>query len=129
MTSGRPSRSSAQHVLVVEDDVTTLRALASALEDEGHTVMRATDGRAALEILKRESARPSVAIVDLIMPLMSGSDLIAALRSMPEFVALPIIVISAMRPRDLPPGVMFVAKPLDIGEICQLVANHPATTR
>lgn len=87
----------------------------------------AANGRAALELLKGTGARPSVAIVDLIMPVMSGSDLIAALRSMPELVALPIIVISAMRPRDLPPGVMFVAKPLDIAQICQLVANNPAT--
>lgn len=128
MTSapGRMARS--PHVLVVDDEESIRRALTEALRDEGHSMLAAANGREALELLRYEPTVPSIAIVDLMMPVMSGWDLIAVLRRTPRLATMPILVISAMRPRDLPAGVMFLSKPFDLTEICQLIAKHSATS-
>jgi CheY-like chemotaxis protein len=123
MTSA-PARSAPQ-VLVVDDDESIRQVLSDALQQEGFRVVTAIHGQEALERL-RDVPVPALAIVDLMMPVMSGWDLIGVLRRMPEFASLPIVVISAMRPRDLPAGVMFLAKPFDLTEISQLLQKHSA---
>lgn len=124
MTSA-PTRS--PQVLVVDDEESIRKALTEALGDEGYDVLAAANGQEALEQL-RDAPVPTVAIIDLMMPVMSGWDLISVMRRMPQFASLPVVVISAMRPRDLPDGVMYVAKPFDLTEILQLVQKHSASS-
>ena len=60
-------------VLVVEDDVDILRAIVQVLEDEGHAVRGAENGRVALAALRAPGARPPcVILLDLMMPVMDG---------------------------------------------------------
>ena len=62
-------------VLVVDDDAPTRETLRLALEDAGYVVLEAKDGSQALDILRR-TRRRLVALVDLLMPELTGVDLL-----------------------------------------------------
>jgi GAF domain-containing protein/CheY-like chemotaxis protein len=83
-------------VLVVDDDATVRQLLRRMLEAEGYAVIEAENGRAALGALS--DARPSVVLLDLMMPEMDGFEFVAELRRHEPWRAIPVIVITA---RDL----------------------------
>jgi len=62
------------------------------LEKEGWTVTEAGDGQAALESMARE--RPSLILLDLMMPGMDGFEFAARVRRHPEWRSIPIVVLS-----------------------------------
>lgn len=80
-------------VLLVDDEPEIVESLTLALE--GHaTVMTAHNGRVALDVILRETAANIDAIVlDLMMPVMSGEELIAELKA--RAISIPVIVASA----------------------------------
>jgi DNA-binding response OmpR family regulator len=80
-------------VLVAEDDVLTRMLVKVLLEREGCTVLEARTGREAIEVAARE--RPSLVVMDLQMPEMSGYDAIAQLRRVPALASTPVLVISS----------------------------------
>jgi CheY-like chemotaxis protein len=65
------------------------------LEERGFQVESATNGREALEVVKRSS--PAIIITDLQMPLMTGNELIAALKTNRDTAAIPIVILAARR--------------------------------
>lgn len=79
-------------VLVVEDDRFLRRACEVSLRQRGFTVLTATDGEAALELIRAEI--PGLVLLDLLMPRMSGLELLRRLRSEERTRALPVLVIS-----------------------------------
>ena len=83
-------------VLLVEDDPATRAVTRAILEKEGWKVSEAENGRVALECMARE--RPSVILLDLIMPEMDGFEFAAQVRRHPEWRSIPIVVLTA---RDL----------------------------
>jgi CheY-like chemotaxis protein/anti-sigma regulatory factor (Ser/Thr protein kinase) len=85
---GRPSSA-----LVVEDDFDSRRILTSALKFEGWAVEEAENGLVALECVKR--ARPSIILLDLMMPEMDGFEFVAQLRESSENRNIPIVVLTA----------------------------------
>jgi two-component system phosphate regulon response regulator PhoB len=80
-------------VLVVEDDPTILQLLEVNFEMEGFIVLRAEDGEQGLTVA-RES-RPDVIVSDVMMPKMSGIELVRALKAAPDTKAIPVILLSA----------------------------------
>ena len=86
-------------ILAVDDDALVLLNTAAMLEDLGHTVLEATSGSSALEIIRRDDTIDLV-ITDQAMPHMTGSDLAAAIRV--EKPDLPIILATGFA--ELPPG-------------------------
>jgi CheY-like chemotaxis protein len=86
-------------ILAVDDDALVLLNTTAMLEDLGHTVLEATSGKSALEIVQREAGIDLV-ITDQAMPNMTGSDLAAAIRA--EKPHLPIILATGFA--ELPPG-------------------------
>lgn len=84
-------------VLIVDDEADLRFVLRFALEDAGHAVVEASNGRAALEQIA--DAPPDVIVTDLMMPVMTGSELIAHLRADPATAAIPIVVWTA-QPRS-----------------------------
>ncbi len=78
-------------ILIVEDDNAMSIALRDGLQYEGHTVMLATDGRAALSLA--ESGEPDIVILDVMLPSMSGLDVCRQIRSSGNDV--PIIMLTA----------------------------------
>jgi CheY-like chemotaxis protein len=108
-------------VLVVEDDDDIRDVVASALEAEGFQVYQADTGVRALELL-REIPHPSLILADLMMPVMSGWDLIKALSQDDRLATLPVVVISAID-HDEPRGFRRIKKPFDIDELVKIVSE------
>jgi signal transduction histidine kinase/CheY-like chemotaxis protein len=80
-------------VLLVEDDAATREVTRGILEKEGWKVIEAENGRVALECMERE--RPSVILLDLLMPEMDGFEFTALVRAHPEWRSIPIVVLTA----------------------------------
>jgi signal transduction histidine kinase/CheY-like chemotaxis protein/HAMP domain-containing protein len=119
---GRHEALAGQKVLVIDDDVRNVYAVASSLEQYGVTVLRASDGREGIATL---TAQPDVGLIlmDVMMPEMDGYVTMAAIRRMPEFAALPIIAVTARampgdREKSLDAGASdYVTKPVDTEEL------------
>ena len=80
-------------VLVVEDNVKAVELLTTVLEAEGYRVLRAHGGAEAIEVA--HGARPDIVILDLMMPEMSGFDVVRALRDSEQTARIPILVLTA----------------------------------
>lgn len=80
-------------VLLVEDEEATRALLRSNLEKEGWTVQIAENGRVALE--RVEAERPSLILLDLMMPEMDGFEFVARLRQKPDCRNIPVVVLTA----------------------------------
>jgi CheY-like chemotaxis protein len=80
-------------ILVVDDEPDLRGMVRLILEMAGHQVVEAHHGEAALRRLHEEDV--DLLITDVMMPVMSGSELIDRLRADPERANLPIIVLSA----------------------------------
>ncbi len=80
-------------VLLVEDDPATRAIMRAILEKEGWTVSEAENGRVALECMQRE--RPSLILLDLMMPEMDGFEFSTEVRRRPEWRLIPIVVLTA----------------------------------
>ncbi|MCW2573354.1 MAG: response regulator receiver protein [Frankiales bacterium] len=80
-------------ILVVDDEPNVRRLLSVQLGLAGHEVDIAEDGAAALVSLGQH--RPDVLVLDVMMPHVDGWGVLAALRSKPQFVDLPVILLTA----------------------------------
>jgi CheY-like chemotaxis protein len=114
-------------VLLVEDDAEVRSSVAEILELEGFAVDTAIHGQQALEKL-RSGALPNVMLLDLMMPVMNGLELLEHLRTETDLGSPPVIVLSANRGYDADDlGVAAVVrKPFDVDA---LVGNIAAVLR
>ena len=112
-------------ILAVDDDSLVLLNTAAMLEDLGHTVLEATSGKKALDIIRRED-RIDLVITDQAMPVMTGSDLAAAIRA--EKPDLPVILATGFA--ELPPGadrgLPKLSKPFRQQELAEAIAKTVA---
>jgi CheY-like chemotaxis protein len=100
-------------ILVVDDDRDVRDTLAAVLGDEGYHVRCAENGAQALAAILH-GPKPAAIVLDLIMPVMSGWELLEAVRSDAELSRIPVVVLSAVRaPRELP----HLAKPVSVDEL------------
>jgi CheY-like chemotaxis protein len=113
-------------ILAVDDDPLVLLNTAAMLEDLGHTVLEATSGKDALEIIRRKGGIDLV-ITDQAMPLMTGSELAIAIRA--EKPDLPIILATGYA--ELPPGadggLPRLSKPFRQHQLADAIAKTVAT--
>jgi two-component system alkaline phosphatase synthesis response regulator PhoP len=86
-------------ILICEDEEIMLTALEFRLRKQGFTVTKAEDGRQAMESLKKN--RPDLIIADIMMPYVSGLELIQFVRTDLKDADMPIIVISALEYEDI----------------------------
>ncbi len=113
-------------VLIVDDDVRNIYALATVLEDAGMSVVFAENGREGIEVLE---ATPGVAIVlmDVMMPEMDGYETMRRVREMAKYKALPILALTAKamkgdREKCLAAGASdYVTKPVDPDQLLSLM--------
>lgn len=83
------------HILVVEDDRDIRESVVEVLEDEGHGVTAAADGREALEHLLGAGPRPDLILLDLMMPVMSGYQFREEQLKLPALASIPVLVVTA----------------------------------
>jgi two-component system, OmpR family, response regulator len=106
-------------ILVIDDEPGILRFTRRALESEGHAVMTASDGAEGLRLVSDHD--PELVILDLLMPGLSGTAVLAALVA--DAPQRRVIVLSAVgevqaRVRCLDAGAVdFLPKPFDISEL------------
>jgi len=113
-------------VLVVDDDVRNVFALASALENRGIEVLFAENGKDGIELLE---GNPDVDLVlmDVMMPGMDGYETTEAVRAMPQFKTLPIISLTAKamkgdREKSIAAGASdYITKPIEVDQLLSLM--------
>jgi CheY-like chemotaxis protein len=115
-------------ILVVEDDRDTRQLEQMALEQCGHRVLTAANGREALAVLTRN--RPSVIVLDLMMPVMDGLTFLdERQRCVDEDArAVPVICVSAAGLRFTAEAmrrgaVSCMPKPADLDQLCESIAE------
>jgi signal transduction histidine kinase len=82
-----------KNILVVDDDRVMLKFISKLLAREGHEVVTAEDGFAALDLFS--TFTPDIIFFDLIMPKIDGGKLIQIVRSMPQLKDCYLVIISA----------------------------------
>lgn len=80
-------------VLVIEDDPTIMRLLEVNFSLEGFDVIAAVDGHAGLEMAR--SSSPDVIVSDVMMPSMSGVQLVEELKADSATASIPVLLLSA----------------------------------
>jgi CheY-like chemotaxis protein len=105
-------------ILLVEDDLDTREALDELLSESGYEVIPATSGKQAIEYLLADPYRPPDAVVlDLLLPLVSGWQVLELIRADARLVAVPVIVTTGVS-ADRPPGATVVLKkPIDAASL------------
>lgn len=118
---------------MVDDAVGIGLVLRRHFERQGHTCEHIASGEAALARLDR-APRPDVALIDLVMPGMSGRELVAAVRERPGLADLPMIILSGYGAvaQELPPPGTYqavVAKPFDLKELDGVLSSVAGAVR
>ena len=114
-------------ILVAEDDPNSIKLLNFRLKSLGHEVISAVDGREALEIAVKE--KPDLVLLDVMMPVMDGFQVLRKLKSQEETKNIPVIMLTAKaQEKDIVVGleagaVDYITKPFSFAELTARV-NH-----
>jgi len=82
-------------VLVVDDDDDVREGVQSVLESEGHVTHGAANGREALSLIRNRTNPPRIILLDLMMPVMSGWEVLVELDVDPRLREIPVAIMSA----------------------------------
>ncbi len=114
-----------QRILVAEDHEPLLIGIQQILETAGYTVLTASDGLEALQIL--EHTRPDLILADIMMPTVDGYALLERLRSRPEWADIPLVFLTSKadttdirKGRELGAN-GYITKPFDPSELLATV--------
>jgi CheY-like chemotaxis protein len=115
----------ARRILLVEDDTGIRDSVVECLELEGYEVSAVPNGSAALDWLHRELP-PDVLLVDLVMPVMSGGELLARVRADPRLASVPAVLMTAAIPTaqsPMPQADAVLPKPFELDALLDVVAR------
>jgi len=114
-------------VLIVDDSSTNILLLQAILSDKGFHVEAASTVREAQAILLRK--RPSVILLDLLMPKISGSEFLAQLKNNEKTKSIPVIIVSAVddalnEEQMIKLGAFgYIKKPVDIQTLVRMMSE------
>ena len=123
---GSPDVLRNRKVLVVDDDARNIFALTTILENQEMTVMSATNGRHAIDIIK-STPDLSMVLMDIMMPEMDGYQTMREIRADQRFKTLPILALTAKamkgdREKCLDAGASdYIAKPVNTEQLLSLM--------
>jgi CheY-like chemotaxis protein len=80
-------------VLVVDDEIDSIELVTEVLEFQGATVVSASNGKEAIEILDR--LRPTLVLTDLSMPVVDGWGVLRHVRTTPQLSGIPVVAMTA----------------------------------
>ena len=120
-------------ILVVDDEFDLVGTLRAILEGEGYRTESCSNGRVTLERL-RANGRPDLLLMDVMLPFMSGLEVLRTMKQTPGLEGIPVVLMSSV-----PPGVKqkdyhweaFLRKPFDLEELVKVArkfAGNPAGT-
>jgi len=108
-------------ILIAEDDPRSLKLVDFRLKSVGHETILAIDGGKALEIATKE--KPDLALLDVMMPVMNGFQVLRKLKSQEETKDIPVIMLtSKSQKKDVVFGLEggatdYVTKPFSFAEL------------
>jgi|SRR5271157_6301716 len=114
-------------ILIVEDDPDMVRAMAVRLKRQGYDLLVATDAISAIGLARR--GKPDLIVLDLGLPGGDGFMVMKRLKSLPDLMLVPIIVVSARDPRFSEPlalqagADLFLQKPFEAAELLGAIQN------
>ena len=115
-------------VLIAEDDLTCRHLIVNTVRRSGFSTIEASNGRLCWEIL-RDNPDVSLLITDMLMPEMSGRDLIRSIRGDSRFAQLPVIIISGIIKLSEIDDILkigasrFLPKPVDLRELKEYLSK------
>lgn len=115
-----------KNILVVDDDMRNLFALTQILEDKGMNVIKAEDGKKAVDALQNGHSVDLV-LMDIMMPVMDGYEAMQAIRKDAKFSKLPIIALTAKamkedREKCIAAGASdYLTKPVNVDKLLSLM--------
>ena len=118
-------------ILVVDDESDTVDFIRDTLKAEGFRILVAHDGRQALEVLRRR--RPDLVLLDIMMPELSGFEVLEALAADPLLASIPVVVLTARgedadAQRGLALGARrYMSKPFDVRDLIAEVQRQVGT--
>jgi two-component system, OmpR family, response regulator len=110
------TRPSPKTIMIVEDEPDTAEMFAEMIRLSGYRIIKSYGGAAAIGLLERE--KPDALVLDLMMPDISGMDVLHFVRREPQLEDIPVIVISAKSlPSDIKDGLdagasIYLTKPV-----------------
>jgi len=113
-------------VLLVDDDTRNVFALSKILKEHGMEILKAENGKVALELLNTHSDIDLV-LMDIMMPEMDGYETMKQIRSQEKFKSLPVIALTAKAMKDdkqkcIDAGANdYITKPIDIDRLLSLM--------
>lgn len=123
----------AKKILIIEDDIDIRELIAEILGEEGYKTSTAENGKIGLDYLIAcdVNERPDCIILDLMMPVMTGIQVLERLQAdYPDDLAkIPVIIATAKGSpkedlKNLPSNVTKIRKPMDVNELIDTVAKH-----
>jgi CheY-like chemotaxis protein len=85
-------------ILLVEDSKPIRRANQSALQDVGYEVICAEDGESALQ--QARDSKPDLILLDMILPKLSGPEVLRHLKDEPATAQIPVVVLSSLTEKN-----------------------------
>ncbi len=112
-------------ILVVDDEIDILKILDKRLSQANYVVLKADNGKDAVEIAKKE--KPNLILLDIMMPGMDGAETSRVLRDDPGTKNIPIVFLTCLmkkeeeRQGNVIGGSYFVAKPYKPDELMDII--------
>jgi CheY-like chemotaxis protein len=112
----------ASTILLAEDDLDIRDIVQELLEEKGYDVIPARTGKQALDFLSMDPrSPPDIVILDLMMPIVTGWQVLEAIQRDPALAKIPVVVLTAAS-QDRPSGVAaFLRKPFRIEALLDVV--------
>ena len=121
------ARGGGECILIAEDEEVIREMAKLGLEEKGYTVLTAADGAAALSLYRQEWQRIDLAVLDMVMPRISGYELMAGMRQINPDVR---VIVSSGYSHDLEGKRMlehgclaYLQKPYNTDQLCQIIRN------
>lgn len=110
-------------ILLVDDDPDVRELTAEILRESGYDVVEAEDGERALAALAAMPTPPALVLLDLIMPVMTGQQMLHEMRALPRLSEVPVVALTAggFRPADVPDAQDVVRKPASVAVLLEVV--------
>ncbi len=106
-----------KRILIIDDELDMAETMAVLLQDEGYAANGYDDGSIGLESMKLDT--PDLVILDVMMPLVKGMDVLRSMKEDPKLKSVPVLLISASKEPAMngDKWERFLRKPVDIYEL------------
>jgi CheY-like chemotaxis protein len=123
-----------KRVLVLDDEPDVVTYLQTLLDDHGYETLSAHNGRDGLDIIKQD--KPDLVTLDISMPEGSGTSLYKQIKTDPNLVDIPVVIVTAVTDeghephtfretittrQQMPPPEGYIEKPIDIAQFLKII--------